>query len=835
MTQEEQNLNKDNDSTLIINLNEEYKIKIEAGREFDHSIFKNVYNTALKCVEEIVEQSDKNIDSQYDDFNNIVAFTGERGKGKSSSMISFRDALVNKEKTEHESFFKIHSIISKKEFATIEIIDPSLFRGGESLFEIILAQMFQKFQEKIKKNDSNLTDEKRRTIIKQFQEVFENLQIITSDRKDLYKKESIEALSRLATSSNLRRCFNQLVENYLKEFENNKHFLLIAVDDFDLNISDAHRMLEDIRQFLIQSNIILLIACKVEQLKEVVTLHFKQQKVDSDLENKAKRYIDKLLPFERRLILPDVRNQVQENFEIIEADRLLFKTVNNSFKVNILKLLYDKVGLFQPLNLLKQNPIIPDTIRQTQNFISVVFSLNNDENLKNYLLDEIINDTVLYTHISELENSSDDTFLLLLNKKLIKILANNSNVKHDNIFRDVPNKTLRILNAANIPDRIGIGDIVFLLREYENSIAIDQYSDLKFIGYLKLYISLKLKSLLKSTDQKFLKYGFTNYFTELLPKDNRISRDHVLFNKSSISTQLSSLNEKDTLIFAMWSQYLGSGYNDYRSISNKDIFVELYDNGHISPLALLHNIYNIKELSQHYKINTEIDLFKELVKWRESSSFLNQLCNPSFVLKIIEYVKEFRAREVKEALPDNYYDIVCLLFNYGILYALDRIQNEYKIDGLASDYLKNPIFIEMLQRLTNKDLSFRAVNDLNRKYSINKQEISDQDSSESIADLMNTIYENNKEGGASPENPKQIQLSPEATSILRDLRWQLENKKITSRLIGNRLNNLIKVETLDQSIIDEINNSKYGLNGESSYEQAKEHLIGVINNLLKNE
>ena len=225
-----------NNTTLEINLNEDYKIKIEKGKDFNQSIFQNVYKNALKSVIEIVKHSDKD-NNDYDDFNNIIAFTGERGKGKSSSMISFRDALVNKESMCHKPFFEKHEdqYLLKKSFASIDIIDPSLFRGEESLMEIILAKMFQKFQLEIKKSDSDVTQDVKRNLIQHFQNVFENLQIINSDRKELYKKESIEALSKLATSSNLRESFKKLISCYLKNFEKNKNYLIIAIDDFDMN------------------------------------------------------------------------------------------------------------------------------------------------------------------------------------------------------------------------------------------------------------------------------------------------------------------------------------------------------------------------------------------------------------------------------------------------------------------------------------------------------------------------------------------------------------------------------------------------------------------------
>lgn len=320
-------------STLVINLNEEYRIKIENGNDFHNSIFKDVYINAAKNVIDIINQSDYfkkkyTTDREYDDFNNIIAFTGERGMGKSSSMISFRDALVNNKEINHIDFFNTNNfynnnlkngfeILRNKKFAEIDIIDPSLFKGNESLFEIILAKMFSKFQNELKSNKSNLSDDERRKLISNFQKVFENLQIINSDRKEVYKLETIEALSKLATSSNLRECFKSLVDEYLKTFEN-KDFLVIAIDDFDLNISKTYEMLEDIRQILIQKKIIVLIACKMEQLRESVLNNFykefeilikykSNELTENELINKTEKYIEKLLPFEKRLELPNLK------------------------------------------------------------------------------------------------------------------------------------------------------------------------------------------------------------------------------------------------------------------------------------------------------------------------------------------------------------------------------------------------------------------------------------------------------------------------------------------------------------------------------------------------
>lgn len=332
---------------IAININDEYKIKIETGNEFKGSIFEEVYYNASNILCDIIFQFKSN--SEYDSYNNIIAFTGERGKGKSSSMISFRDAILNyDDKNKHASFFNSteHEMIRLHNFAEIGIIDPSLFRGNESLFEIVVAKMFSKFQEIIKKERDNISDDERREIIKLFQQVFDNLKIINSDKKDIYNLDSLEALSNLAYSSNLRKCFGDLVDKYLNVIEDKNSFLIVSIDDFDLNISKAYEMLEDIRHFLIQKRIILLVACKIEQLKDSITneivkeykykLNLQQKNtvnastsidetmggfnrnkknyssdftISSDfilneISNKSEKYIEKLIPFNHQIFIP---------------------------------------------------------------------------------------------------------------------------------------------------------------------------------------------------------------------------------------------------------------------------------------------------------------------------------------------------------------------------------------------------------------------------------------------------------------------------------------------------------------------------------------------------
>ena len=446
---------------IIININDEYKIKIENGNEFKGSIFAEVYNNAAKNLCDIIFQSNSN--NSYDTYNNIIAFTGERGKGKSSSMISFRNALLDyKNKSKHGSFFNFPDFENIKEstFAAIDIIDPSLFRGNESLFEIIVAKMFSKFQELIKKENCGISDEDRRTLIKLFQQVFDNLKIINSDKKEIYNLDSLEALSNLAYSSNLRKGFSDLVDKYLNVFDDKKSFLIIAIDDFDLNISKAYEMLEDIRHFLIQKRIILLIACKIEQLKDSIIneivkeyrykLNLEQKskvhnftsiderkssridnrKITTDFEitnefiltelsNKAEKYIEKLIPFNHQIFIPSLTDFCDIHFfsyKDIEDIKFTFFDSNND-----------------DLNNIKDESII---------YIGDVVNLNGIalENIlddKNQILKQkLINDKQLF-----IEKNVYDCLLKLIYTKS-KVFINKTDYRYQSIFPT----TLRELN-----------------------------------------------------------------------------------------------------------------------------------------------------------------------------------------------------------------------------------------------------------------------------------------------------------------------------------------------------------------------------------------------------
>jgi len=411
-----------------------YKVHLEEGKDFNTSIFKSVYESAKESVKDIVVNTVRIGNHNYtihksynDDYNNIIAFTGERGRGKSSSMISFLDAIVNKSKKIHMDFFVDDEELSwtRYSFATIDVIDPTLFREREkeTLFEIVIAKMFSAFRKTIedKVANCNIKDEQRRSVIKSFQNVFENLKYL-KNRDDIFKEDALDALIKLSTSSNLKDSFDRLVEEYLEVLgEHGKtNFLVIAIDDFDLKIDGVYEMLEDVRRFLISRKIILLISCKMEQMRQALKLYMTNLKINDDIQNQVEKYIEKLFPVSRIIEMPSPQdiewNEVKlRNFFYDDISNSSEIEVETTFNRGVLRKIYEKLGLFIAEDSFVNNLFIGNSMRSV---IGLKRSWNDIESFTKYVK-TYLNQTVI--DLSEI-NFILESDIVILNYQLYNYL-----------------------------------------------------------------------------------------------------------------------------------------------------------------------------------------------------------------------------------------------------------------------------------------------------------------------------------------------------------------------------------------------------------------------------
>ncbi|EPR72558.1 hypothetical protein ADIWIN_2448 [Winogradskyella psychrotolerans RS-3] len=821
--------------TLEINLNEDYRIKIEKGKKFNDSIFKEVYVTAIKNVIEIVKQSDENGKSVYDDFNNIIAFTGERGKGKSSSMISFMEALINKGHEDHKDFFKNDfEELNNKKISGIGLIDPSLFKGEESLFEIILAKMFQEFQSKIKDNDFKIQDEDRRSIITHFSDVFENLQVINSDRKDLYKLESIEALSKLATGSNLRQCFKSLVEVYLDKFLKGNNYLIIAIDDFDLNVSGAYEMLEDIRQFLIQDKIILLIACKVEQLNEAIVINFEKQKISEDSNGKAKRYLDKLIPFNRRLFLPDVQKLKDIEVKVRYENKKIFNNPPSQFNESVIKFVYENTLLFLTKNILNRNYILPETIRETQNFINVFYQEceeNVDEslkiidfiNVKNFILEDIFRHDVQMEFFKELEEVSDDLLIFKSIRRLYQIFHDKG--KKETMYPPYrrrgfssENKNVLDIYTSTMPDVISLGDLYYVTQYLESILNIDDLELIKLLDYFKIYFSVRLRIMQseenKHTVNKMSKYGFVNSYYKILASEKKSNkrRDFVLFHDRITSYNSRLETNIDKFILSQFILYLGIGYTDYRNDREKEILIENTSQGVFSPFAIFHNYYNLNILSKEKMLGFSTDdaFVKVYSEWYKKSIFISQLYDISFTLKLYESISNFKVEKIKEKIPDTYFENICLQFIYGIIYSLDVMENS----KLVEDFTNNPIILVLLKKFIRGDYKLTVLEELNIKYDIQQKINNEYEITDKLITVINTIFDE-----STPIDEVNSPLSIDIKKVIDKIYIKIKNKPtFRSQTYAKLLQELEEVSGSEE-LVNNIRSFQSKVNSKNDKEQ----------------
>lgn len=494
----------------------ESRIKIEKPEEFEESIFKEVYQSATQIVLRTLKRHE-NYDDLDHPYNNIIAFIGERGKGKSSAMVSFHRALKSIQKgmpknTFFEEFFDDDE--PKYRFISLGEIDPSLFRGKESLFEIVLAKMFGLFKESLESNNSSsYSDEDRRELVKHFQNVFENLKYTTGNHKDeLYKQEALDSLIKLSTSSNLYESFQKLVNCYLrvlgKHQSNYKNFLVIAIDDFDLKIEGVYEMLEDIRQFLISRNIIILISCKMQQIQETVLTsiyssflsQLGQNKEllesiinESELNGKAEKYVSKLVPLSRRIVLPDIDS-------IVYKKRLLLNEIP--------KQVLEHLGIYVNPDLF--NAFYPETLREFNSFEKIAGEDWKDpkhrmDYFKNYLIEKISN-IKSNRNLSELLIGSNPSNYMTHFKRMLQKLLSDLNPPSKNSTKNEKD------TSASYPE------IIRLYRQLLTEIPKYETNLQKLVSLYRTYFNILYFEAMENEENLYLKiYDWEPPFPITLP------------------------------------------------------------------------------------------------------------------------------------------------------------------------------------------------------------------------------------------------------------------------------------------------------------------------------
>lgn len=324
-----------------------YKVKIENKDEFINSIFSEVYEKANSILEnQILKNENGNMSKEYS--NNIIAFSGERGAGKTSTMLSFAKSL------------------DKDKYQLLNMIDPSMLRGCIDILEIIIAQILEDFKNKLNNGGDEVDELAKRELIDLLERIYKNLRILNQEKSDFYANEDINNLIDTASAMELKSTLNIAIGKYLKIIKKEK--LVLIVDDVDLNTSNHYVVLEKVRKYLIIPNVLILICFKKDQLLEKITEQFEE----------SEKYFEKIFPMDRVIDLPqEILEFYLEDESVREFLPELELRDNYTVQDIFIKLLKEKVGDIN-LSKIDEKLLLPTTIRSTINQLIYLKNLTNN-------------------------------------------------------------------------------------------------------------------------------------------------------------------------------------------------------------------------------------------------------------------------------------------------------------------------------------------------------------------------------------------------------------------------------------------------------------------------
>ena len=362
-----------------------------------------------------------NDDLYYNYTSNLIVFSGERGAGKSSAMLTFVDNLKTpgsrlfedgflREMVERElpgvDYEPIANMLRNCSFVQLPPIDPTTLEDNTDILTTILARMFQladkKWKEQVRnasgcerpqgRSEKRTVNEKNK-LMEAFAKCYNQIRAIKGTLDKPLEYDGLELLSELGSSAELKRALARLVEQLLAFCEPEQRrdmYLVLQIDDTDMNILQAYQILEDIRKYLVIPRVIIVMAANLEHLLKVVESNFLAQ-YDKDVAEReryvhdiTRQYITKLIPQTRQINLPPLGAYLREHMDNVgirysTPDRLILpdRSEYEDSQEQIFRLIYRKTGIVFVRKEGHLHRIIPDNMRLLAHFLGMLVQMKD--------------------------------------------------------------------------------------------------------------------------------------------------------------------------------------------------------------------------------------------------------------------------------------------------------------------------------------------------------------------------------------------------------------------------------------------------------------------------
>lgn len=307
----------------ICNLHASNRISYEDLKNIKESFFEEVYKEADRTLYKIIkdEKIYSGKDGKDDTSLNVLSFLGKRGRGKTSTMLSFLFSLNRLHKEcEWSEFCKNDEKVT---FIDLPYIDAAMLAENEYIFDVILAEMWDKFENYMESKIRGLVNEDTEYLEQKIKRAFINVRKAYLTLKEREKepigrqdKDTLapSALHDLAASLNLSSETKKLVNDYLRILGRGEEtYLVITIDDIDMSVDKAQPILEQIRRFLRIPRVIVFLTADIDRLQRACEARYRDIYTDArDLQHFVDEYLEKTLPYNMRMYMPEVKDRYDE-------------------------------------------------------------------------------------------------------------------------------------------------------------------------------------------------------------------------------------------------------------------------------------------------------------------------------------------------------------------------------------------------------------------------------------------------------------------------------------------------------------------------------------------
>ena len=442
------------------------------SENMDNSVFKNQYVLAEKIFKALVE------DGEARKYNNIISFCGDRGTGKTSCMMSFKSKC---ERDFNNCFF-------------LKEIDPSFFDETHNIIELVVGSLYSVLSSA--KKEDEYDDNKRDDLVRQFNKVMIYMKYLAKPEDKEHYYDGLQELEALSVGLSLQDSIRELFCIFLKYVK--KEYLVIVVDDLDLNIQGAYIMSEHIRKYLTNDKCIIMLSVKVEQLIDAVQHYLeKSQNVDgTEGHEMAVKYVTKLIPVSCRVNMPLLEDYCDNELEYIytNADGQRVADEFYSVKEAVTHSIFWKTGYLFYNSRGRNSLIIPSSLRSLRQLLHMLYRMplrdkecpaehrQNQKQFKQYFFYTWTQQlSVEYRHIAHklLSIESD----LAFNKAVVANLMTLDVLKNSTRFKS-------IVDPSNYAYNVSLGDVMRIL-EHLNQDESDMQLQL-FVFFVRSLYSIKM-------------------------------------------------------------------------------------------------------------------------------------------------------------------------------------------------------------------------------------------------------------------------------------------------------------------------------------------------------